>query len=203
MLQATLPISRLSLRAMAIDIPSGGSLTIFDRDAHALPGAAADPERTFADAPVVSRALSGATGAGEFAVPGLTGLRFAGYAPVPGFGWAVVVEQPKSAVDRPLGALATRLGGIALLVALVTAASGLIVIRLIRRLERERRGSEAILDSIAEAVVITDPAGRTTSANPAAERLAGWTEEELRGRSYAEALPILDTGAREDGADGR
>ena len=39
----------------------------------------------------------------------------------------------------------------------------------------------AILASIADAVVIADPAGLVVSINPAMERLSGWTNEEVRG----------------------
>ena len=50
----------------------------------------------------------------------------------------------------------------------------------------------AILASIAEGVVVTDPDGRVVSMNMAIQRLGGWTEEEVLGRPYPEVYPMLD-----------
>ena len=48
------------------------------------------------------------------------------------------------------------------------------------RAERER--IQAILDSIGEGVVVTDLKGRVEYMNPAAERITGYTTEEMRGQ---------------------
>ena len=40
----------------------------------------------------------------------------------------------------------------------------------------------AVTESTAEAIFLTDPQGRVTYANPEAERLAGWRQEELIGQ---------------------
>jgi PAS domain S-box-containing protein len=61
--------------------------------------------------------------------------------------------------------------------------------------ESERR-VQAILASLAEGVVVTDPAGRVVSMNRAIEQLGGWTEEEVRGRPYTEVYPMLDEHGR-------
>jgi PAS domain S-box-containing protein len=49
-----------------------------------------------------------------------------------------------------------------------------------------------IVSSIAEGVVITDPAGRILSINPAMERLLGWRENEVRGRTVPEVYKLFD-----------
>ncbi len=51
---------------------------------------------------------------------------------------------------------------------------------------------EGTLQSLAEAVVATDQGGRVEYLNRAAERLTGWTEEEIRGRALNEILPCFD-----------
>jgi PAS domain S-box-containing protein len=57
--------------------------------------------------------------------------------------------------------------------------------------ESERR-LQAVLASIAEGVVVTDPDGVIVSINPAMEHLAGWGDAEARGRTYESAIPLLD-----------
>lgn len=56
----------------------------------------------------------------------------------------------------------------------------------------ERNRLAAILASMADGAVITDPQGRIASVNPALERLGGWREDEVRGRRLAEVYPGFD-----------
>jgi signal transduction histidine kinase/CHASE3 domain sensor protein len=60
--------------------------------------------------------------------------------------------------------------------------------------EAERAAGEAraVFYAIADGVLLTDPFGRVTAVNRALEALTGWTEEEARGRPYAEVLPVND-----------
>jgi PAS domain S-box-containing protein len=59
----------------------------------------------------------------------------------------------------------------------------------------EARGAslllESVLNSIGEAVIVTDAVGFIHSANPAAEALLGWKASELTGMSIEEGLPIV------------
>ncbi|MFN6961776.1 MAG: PAS domain-containing protein, partial [Rhodocyclaceae bacterium] len=48
----------------------------------------------------------------------------------------------------------------------------------------------AILQSIGDGLLTTDPTMRVTYMNPVAEALTGWSEEEARGRSIAEIFKI-------------
>jgi signal transduction histidine kinase/CHASE3 domain sensor protein len=60
--------------------------------------------------------------------------------------------------------------------------------------EAERAAGEAraVFYAIADGVLLTDPFGRVTAMNRALEALTGWTEDEARGRPYAEVLPITE-----------
>jgi diguanylate cyclase (GGDEF)-like protein/PAS domain S-box-containing protein len=62
-------------------------------------------------------------------------------------------------------------------------------------LERER--AQVTLDSIGDAVVSTDLAGRVTYLNSIAEKMTGWPREEARGRPVAEVLRVVDATTRE------
>ncbi len=63
-----------------------------------------------------------------------------------------------------------------------------------KALEEARRTSAwlgSVLNSLCEAVIVTDAVGFIRSANPAAEALLGWRESELTGVAIEEGLPIL------------
>lgn len=57
-------------------------------------------------------------------------------------------------------------------------------------LERER--AQVTLDSIGDAVVTTDIAGKVTYLNSVAEKMSGWSREDARGRSFGEVIRIVD-----------
>ncbi len=61
-------------------------------------------------------------------------------------------------------------------------------------LESARRSSlrlENVMDSLCEAMVVTDAVGSILSANPAAELLLGWRADELKVMSIEEGVPIV------------
>jgi diguanylate cyclase (GGDEF)-like protein/PAS domain S-box-containing protein len=51
--------------------------------------------------------------------------------------------------------------------------------------------AKAVMDSAVEAILTTDAIGHIESANPAAEALFGWTEEELIGRPVGDVVAAL------------
>jgi len=63
--------------------------------------------------------------------------------------------------------------------------------------ERFLRASEArILESIGDAVIVTDAAGRITRMNPVAEALTGWKQDEARGFSLEDVFRIINEATR-------
>lgn len=57
---------------------------------------------------------------------------------------------------------------------------------------RSRARYQAILASIADGVITTDPFGNVVTLNPAMERLSGRSAEEAVGTRYEETFPLLD-----------
>ncbi|MBI4615453.1 MAG: PAS domain S-box protein [Planctomycetes bacterium] len=66
------------------------------------------------------------------------------------------------------------------------------------RAERELRDREshlsAVLGHVAEGILVFDEEGRIESANPATERIFGWTRAELTGRRIVEIVGLPDAG---------
>ncbi len=60
----------------------------------------------------------------------------------------------------------------------------------------EKDRAQVTLQSIGDAVISTDAAGRIDYLNPVAERLTGWTKNEARGCAIGEVLQLIDESTR-------
>ena len=76
--------------------------------------------------------------------------------------------------------------------------------RLARKLEASREklrlqeeNLAITLNSIGDAVMVTDKKGLLVSLNPVAEQLTGWSSEEAKGKSVKTVFPIIDASTRE------
>ncbi len=108
-------------------------------------------------------------------------------------------EQRNAREDRIAATALTTLALIALLL-----ASYALIRRQLRTIKtshdalaRNEDSLSTTLDSIGDAVLSADTAGRITRMNPIAERLTGWPFAEARGRFVAEVLHIVDAQTRE------
>ncbi len=66
-----------------------------------------------------------------------------------------------------------------------------------RHLRESEERATRILQSIGDAVIVTDGEGRVTRMNPVAEQLTGWLLEEGAGHQLAEVFHIVDEDHRE------
>ena len=62
----------------------------------------------------------------------------------------------------------------------------------------EKERAQVTLQSIGDAVITTDSAGRIDYLNPVAEQLSGWSSAEARGQSINAVLRLLDESSREE-----
>ena len=178
-----------------------GQLVIVDHQGHLLSGTNATVARSFRTAPFVSKALSGQTGVGSGTVPGMSGTRLVGYAPVASTRWAVIAESPASTLNQPVAALEERLVAIALLVLVLAAGTAALLAVLLRRLGREQERAGALLACVGDGVATVDLSGRVVRVNPALEQLSGKTEQRLPARdtptpspsTISRAIPSLPT----------
>jgi PAS domain S-box-containing protein len=190
-IQGTLAASTIGSIIGGTQLPEG-QLAIVDHQGHLLSGANAAATRSFRTTSFVSNALSGHTGVGSGPVPGLTGTRLVGYAPVMSTGWAVIAESPASTLNQPVAALEERLIGIALLVLVLAAGTAALLGVLLRRLGREQERAGALLACVGDGVATVDLNGRLVRVNPALEQLSGKTEREIAGQRYSDAFPLYD-----------
>lgn len=173
-------------------LPDGTKLVIVDQSGHVLSGPAASSVRAFRSTPLVVRALAGSAGSGTGLVPGYSGNRLVGYAPVPSTGWAVLAEASPATTNSLLSGLTDRLAAIGLIVLVMASGTALLVGLLLRRLGREHEHTRAVLNDAAVGVATIDPSGRPLLVNPALEDLSGRTAGELLGHDWSEAIPLYD-----------
>ncbi|MGA2261858.1 MAG: PAS domain S-box protein [Acidobacteriota bacterium] len=68
-------------------------------------------------------------------------------------------------------------------------------------LRRERQWLQVTLNSIGDAVLATDTAGKITFLNPVGEKLTGWQEAEASGQPVKTVFQIINEKTREPGED--
>lgn len=65
-----------------------------------------------------------------------------------------------------------------------------------QNLETEMVKSDAVIDNIGEAVVVTDRGGHIVRMNTAAEMMLGWRFNEVAGKRFADKIPVQDTATK-------
>ena len=61
----------------------------------------------------------------------------------------------------------------------------------------ETERAQVTLNSIGEAVICTDIAGKVTFLNPVAEKMTGWSRQDAAGRPMVDVFRVLDATSRE------
>jgi PAS domain S-box-containing protein len=177
-------------------LQGSGNLVVIDQAGHVLTGPAANASRSFSSLPLVAGALAGHSGATSGSVPGYSGSRLVGFAPVRSTGWAVIAEDPPAVLNGPLAGLTERLIAIGLIVLVLAIGTALLVGLLLRRLHREQEETGAVLASVGEGVATLDRAGSPVRVNPALEALIGRQALELEGSDWSEAFALYDSRGR-------
>lgn len=124
--------------------------------------------------------------------------------PVPGTNWFLEVKIDQKEIYAEIRRNTTFLI-INIITVLILLGSSLAFVYNLRqketylslyRIELKRREMEeqfrAILYSIGDAVIVTDPQSRVRYLNPVAERLTGWTESAAQGKSLTELFQLLN-----------
>jgi PAS domain S-box-containing protein len=192
LLAASIPGASLGQLIGGTMLRDGGSLVVFDQFGHAFMGRAASATRSFRGLSSIAGAWAGRTGATTGPVPGYSGTRLLGYAPVPSTGWVVVVQQPSSVLSEQIAAMTERVGAIAFIVVLLAVGTVLLMASLLKKLAQERQRAGSVMASVGEGVATIGSDGVVGSANPALERLTGKLASDLAGARWEDALALYD-----------
>ncbi|MGO9344048.1 MAG: ATP-binding protein [Acidimicrobiales bacterium] len=188
----TIAISHLGSIIGSTELHSGGSFVVLDQTGRALTGPAAASGTTYAHTDAASKALFGYEGTGTATLPGFSGSLLVAYTPVAHLGWGIVVEQPMSELNDPIGTLTVHLALIDALVVLIAVVAAFLLSRLLGQLAKERDEAAAVMASVGEGVATVDAAGRVVRLNPALEKLSGRTTTSARGRQWTDVFPFVD-----------
>jgi len=150
----------------------------------------------YSKVPAVQKGLGGERGV-EIALNPVEGEeRVVAYEPVPGYGWAVIVEQPTStafaARDSNLRRILVSYGSISLL----SAFLAYLIVRAFtgrRRVEEGLKASEekfrAVAETANDGIVSADSNGNIIYFNNGAERMFGYSENDALGRPLTLLMP--------------
>ena len=117
-----------------------------------------------------------------------------GPAPVFGGGWQLGVAL------FVVGQAVALLGEALRVARRVARASHSKAVRVLDEQRADRERLRTTLASIADAVITTDPEGRVTSLNAAAERLTGWAESDATGHPLGEVFRLVECATDEPNA---
>ncbi len=188
----TIPVTDVGSIIGSTGLQGGGSIVVIDQSGRALTGPAVASGATYARTLAAAKTLHAADNTGTETLPGFSGNRLIAYAPVATLGWAIIVEQPISALNDPIGTLTVHLALIDALVVLIAVVAAVLLVRLLGQLAKERDEAAAVMASVGEGVATVDSAGRVVRLNPALEKLSGHTTNSARGHPWTEVFPFVD-----------
>jgi PAS domain S-box-containing protein len=188
----TIPVTNFGSIIGSSGLQSGGSIVVVDQSGRALTGPAVSSGASYVHTQAASKALHGTEGTGTATLPGFAGSRLVAYTPVTHLGWGILVEQPMSALNDPIGTLTVHLALIDVLVVVIAVVTAFLLARLLGQLAKERDEAAAVMASVGEGVATVDAAGRVVRLNPALEKLSGHTSDSARGLQWIEVFPFVD-----------
>ncbi|MGH9544041.1 MAG: response regulator [Terriglobales bacterium] len=184
-IMAAYALDSISQRLVGTNLDGGWTISLADRNGHLSArqhlGANA-PLVDLSNYPPVKAALSGSSGSGTFSRDGSS--FFTGYEPVGEYGWAVLVEQPSTALNRGIWAVETRVWLLALAFLVVGLALSVFLTSLYSQLDIGNRFLNLSIDMFCTAGVD----GFFKSLNPSWKKVMGFTTHELMAKPYLDFI---------------
>lgn len=152
----------------------------------------------FSSVPVVQKVLRGESGAEITFNPIENEERVSAYEPVHHYGWGVVAAQPTAVAFAERDA-ALRL--IVMVYAGVTAFAlffAYFIVKILHILHCSWEKEKLIFESIGEGVVIIDREWNITRCNAGAERITGWTREDMIGKPFRDVIRFISEHNRKE-----
>ena len=177
-----------------IKIGSGGFVYFVDRNGNVAghPKISSQNEVVnFSEVSAVKKALKGESGVEVNFNPVENEERLSAFAPVPSFGWVVVVQEPTysafAAMNKNLNRLLI-IYGIFLILDIFLAY---LIVRLGDTILTYKQNEKSFLESIGDGVCVIDRYWNITLWNKAAEEISGWSAKEALGRPLREIIKFI------------
>ncbi|TSC55429.1 MAG: Multi-sensor signal transduction histidine kinase [Parcubacteria group bacterium Gr01-1014_18] len=177
-----------------IDVGPAGFVYIVDRKGHLAAHPTLSAEGDIVDyfsVPTIQRVLKGEQGVEVLFNPIENEERITAYAPVPDYGWGAIVVQPTriAFIERNRA-----VGRVAAIWTLAIFVVGFFTYRLLRDrslIKAQRDRESTLLRSIGDGVFSIDRYWNITQWNKAAERITGWTEEEVLEKPFRNFVKFI------------
>ena len=177
-----------------IKIGSGGFVYFVDRNGNVAGHPKISPQNeivNFLEVSAVKKALKGESGVEVNFNPVENEERLSAFAPVPVFGWGVVVQEPThsalAAMNKTLNNLLIRYG----IFLILDVFLAYLIVRLGDRIITYRQNEKSFLESIGDGVCVIDRYWNITLWNKAAEEISGWSVKEAMGRHMREIIKFI------------
>ncbi len=180
-----------SLREWIKDIDAGeqGAILVLDKKGKLAAHPTLDLQREihdFSARAAVQKALAGNHGVETAADAHGTGEQLVAYAPIAGYGWGVVAEQPAHAAyarGNSSFLLTSVTYGVVFLLSCGLAYLILNILIRVKRAEESHAQLASIVESSDAAILSETLTGEIVTWNKGAERIYGYAEQEVRGQS--------------------
>lgn len=178
-----------------VDVGASGSVYIVDQKGHIAAHSKIsliDDIVDYSLVPAVQKVLKGESAVEILTDPREYGTQLISYAPIPGYGWGVIVLQPTSIAFATRNTDAALLGTLFLLGLLI---AGYCLYRILRdrvlmQIQRDRETT--FLESIGDGVVVIDTSWNIILWNNAASEISGWSKEEAFGKPFRTVVKFLN-----------
>lgn len=180
-------------------IDASGFIIIVDHKGHIAAHPYLHPQGKIVDygaVPAAQKALAGEHGVVAGVDPVEKEDRVSAFAPVPGYGWGVVIAEPTQLAflprERTLFFILCVYAGIIL----INFFLGCFICGILDLIILQRQTEKTFLESIGDGVLAIDRSFRVLLWNKKASEMTGWTAGEVLGKSLLEVISFIDINDR-------
>ncbi len=190
----SIKLDTIAAWAKNIDLGSESFLYIVDQKGHLVVHPTLLPAEDvidFSSVPTVQKLLKGERGVEVIFNPIEKEERLTAYESVSKYGWGVVLVQPTKIAFTERNREIMKLSILYALILLFGFVLSVLFLKLLHSINDYRQKEKILLDSIGDGVVAIDRFWNITLWNKAAEKITGWTKEEVMGKPLRNFLKLL------------
>ena len=190
----SIKLDSFAIWAKSIDVGSEGLIYIVDSKGHLVAHPTLLPAEDvvdFSSVPSVQKVLKGERGV-EIIFNSIENQeRLTAYEPVPDYGWGVVLAQPTRAAFADRNREVRKLSILYGLMILFGLFLGYVFLKLLHSINSYRQKENILLESIGDGVAAIDRFWNIVLWNKAAEKISGWTKDEVVGKPLRNFLKLI------------